>query len=664
LTAILGLLLLLAGSLWAGLSLYLVALAVAAWLPPRANPVLSAPPSSRLVVIVPAHNEEELIARCVRSLQAQDYPDSLYRILVIADNCIDRTAEVASLAGADVMIRTSPLDSRGKGQALRWCMDSILSNPTPPDAIVVVDADSECDPGMLAGLEARFALGAQVVQADYSLAIEPGSRRSELVAAAFLLFHRVRFSGRARLGMAANLVGNGMLFGRSVLQQHPWSAFTGTEDLEYSLQLRLAGVRPTFAPSARVIGPGSATRSGEVRQRLRWEGGRFHAVRFYLWPLVRTALGRRDPGLLDAALDLATPPLSLLCLVMVAGAAASAGAVALHAAPAYALVPWLVGLVSILAFVSIGLLAAGAPARTWRALAGTPMFLAWKAATYLKLARGFDARLWERTDRAGEARPAARQRIELAGVPIDAVDLRTALSRVYDAIGSGRMYQVSTINLDFVVRAQSDPDVRRIFQRSDLNIADGQPLVWLSRILGSSIPERVAGSDLVPALMERAAARGARVFLLGGEGGVVDLAAERLQHLHPDLIIAGTYQPPRARIEDMDNNAILALIAGARPDVLLVALGHPKQERWIDLHREALPPMITIGVGCVLDIIAGKSRRAPRWMQRVGLEWLYRLIQEPGRLFGRYARDAAWLVPITLRTLGSRLAAGRVAEAS
>ena len=292
------------------------------------------------------------------------------------------------------------------------------------------------------------------------------------------------------------------------------------------------------------------------------------------------------------------------------------------------------------------------------------MFLGWKAATYLRLARGFDPGLWERTDRSGEARALPPQRIELGGVPIDSVDAQTALSRVCNAIGSGRIFQVSTINLDFLVRAQTDPEVRRIFHESDLNVADGQPIVWLSRLLGARIPERVAGADLVPALIEQAAARAARVFLLGGEGGVVDLAAERLHQLHPALIVAGTYEPPRAPIDEMDNAAILALINQARPDVLLVALGHPKQERWIDLHRDSLPPMVTIGVGCVLDIIAGKSKRAPGWMQKAGLEWLYRLAQEPTRLLARYATDAAWLVPIALRTLGSRLTARRTAEAS
>src|SRR5579872_5325524 len=134
-------------------------------------------------------------------------------------------------------------------------------------------------PGFLRALEAELAAGSQVVQADYSLVAEGGGPRTELVAAGFLLFHRVRFGGRARLGMAANLVGNGMLFGSDVLTAHPWSALTGEEDLEYSMDLRLAGVRPRFAAGARIEGTPAVGANGAMRQRLRWEGGRFNVVK-------------------------------------------------------------------------------------------------------------------------------------------------------------------------------------------------------------------------------------------------------------------------------------------------------------------------------------------------------------------------------------------------
>jgi N-acetylglucosaminyldiphosphoundecaprenol N-acetyl-beta-D-mannosaminyltransferase len=219
------------------------------------------------------------------------------------------------------------------------------------------------------------------------------------------------------------------------------------------------------------------------------------------------------------------------------------------------------------------------------------------------------------------------------------------------------LFQVSTINLDFLVRSQRDPEVRRVFRRTDLNLADGTPVVWLGRLLGAAMPGRVAGADFVPELVRALAGRGARLFLLGGEGGVAEAAGRRMVELNPDLVLAGTYEPPRARVEEMDNAEILARIAAAAPDVLLVAFGHPKQERWIDLHRDDLHVSVAIGVGCVLDLTAGRSRRAPRWMQAAGLEWFYRLAQEPTRLLGRYVTDAAWLLPIAAGAIRTRFAA-------
>jgi exopolysaccharide biosynthesis WecB/TagA/CpsF family protein len=606
-------------------------------------------------VLVPAHDEEQLIARCVGSLLDQSYPRSLYRLIVIADNCSDATATNAAGAGAEVMVRDQP-DAQGKGQALRWAMDRLLAAPNAPDAVVVVDADSIAERDLLAALERELAAGHPVVQADYTVIVDAASPRSAIIAAGFLLFHRVRFSGRARLGMAANLVGNGMLFGRSILESHPWDAFTGVEDLEYSIRLRLAGVRPRFAAAAHVAGPGPSSKAGVDRQRMRWEGGRFHVARTWLWTLLATAAHRREPRLLDAALDLATPPLGLLVMVTAAGTLLTTIAVVTHLAPQWALVPWAVGAVAIPVYVLVGLRAAGAPPEVWRALLGVPVFLLWKVSTYTRLLRGFDSARWDRSDRSMEAQPA--RRVDVAGVPVDTVSAAEAISRLSSALAGTKLFQVSTINLDFLVRAQIDPEVRSIFRRSDMNIPDGAPVVWLGRLLGADVRGRVAGADLVPALLAEAAKVGGRVFLLGGEGGVAAEAGARLERLHPGLVVAGTYEPPRAAVEDMNNTEILARIDEAKANLLLVAFGHPKQERWIDQHRELLPVSVAIGVGCVFDLIAGRSRRAPRWMQAAGLEWAYRLAREPRRLLGRYLTDAMWLVPITLAALRTRVASG------
>ena len=647
-----GFLLVGAGLLPATLSLYLLVLAVASfgYRPPGRRETKR----SRLVVLVPAHNEDELIARCVRSLQTQTYPAALYRIVVVADNCSDATAMRASAEGAEVMERTAP-NARGKGQALAWAIDQALASPDAPDAFVVVDADSVADAGLLAALEAELSAGADAAQAEYLVLDEHTSTRSELVSAGFLLFHRVRFSGRAALGMPAFLVGNGMLFSSALLRRHPWRAFSAVEDLEHSIDLRLAGVRPAFTSAARVLGPLPSQRGAATAQRLRWEGGRWHVVRQRLLELLRAAIARRDPWLVDAAMDLAVPPLGLLLMVSAAGLAISGLGIVSGLAPQLAALPWLVAIAATAGFVGLGLASAGAPRSTYRALLSVPIFLAWKLEAYLKLLRGFDAHRWDRSDRSEVAPPAAPRRIEIAGVEIDPVNMDGALDRLRQALAGRELFQVATINLDFLVRAQTSSQIRDIFRRTSLNLADGAPLVWLGRLLGHRVPARVAGADLVPLLMCEAARMKAGVFLFGGEGGVAEVAAARLSDSCPGLRIAGWYEPPRASIDEMDSEAILQRVADSGARILLVALGHPKQELWIDRHRDRLDVSIAIGVGCVFDLLAGRTKRAPSWMQYSGLEWLFRLALDPTRLFGRYASDASWLLVLATRTMLQRL---------
>jgi exopolysaccharide biosynthesis WecB/TagA/CpsF family protein len=654
LSDLIALLLASAGTVTAAFAVYLVTLALASLFRQDASPGV-ADPTHRLVVLVPAHDEELSIERTVASLLGQDYPPDLWRVVVIADNCTDRTAERAAASGASVMVREEP-DNRGKGQALHWAIESLLTAGTGFDAVVVVDADSVVDRRFLRELENQLRLGHQVVQADYTLRTEPDRPRTNIVAAGFLLFHRVRFGGRRRLGMPANLVGNGMLFSREMLIAHGWSAFSGVEDLEFSIDLRLAGVAPRFAPEAHVEGSAAASRGGAFRQRLRWEGGRFHVMRSRLGLLLSEIVVKRDLRLLDIAIDLATPPLALLVMITGAGLALSTAVVRLGLAATWAMLPWAVALAGIAAFVVIGLISARAPRSVWVALALAPLFVADKFAAYLRLTRGFDPQRWDRSDRRGEA-PGA-QRLNIAGVPVDAVDMESALDRICAAIGGRSVFQVSTINLDFVVRARTDARVWNILRRSDLNLADGAPVLWLARLLGAELPSRVAGADLVPALAHRLATVGARLFLLGGENGTAEKAAAKLLEANPTLQIGGCFQPPRCALEDMPVDEILARIAHAHADVILVALGHPKQERWIDLNRDKLAASVAIGVGCVFDLLAGQSRRAPIWMQALGLEWAFRLAQEPRRLLRRYVTDAAWLIPITALVVRERMSGG------
>lgn len=387
--------------------LYLLLLALASFRRPGAAVEPADPP--RLAVLVPAHDEEELVGRCVASLTEQDYPADHRRVVVIADNCHDGTAAAAARAGAEVLERH---DERlpGKGRALRWAMDRLMAEDNPPDGVVVVDADSVADRCLLSRLAAALADGCDAAQAEYLVLADDASTRSRLVAAAFLLFHRVRLGGRAALGLPASLVGNGMLFSRRLLATVPWNAFTGVEDLEYTLNLRLAGVRPRFVGEATVRGPVPRGYRGMRGQRLRWEGGRWHVVRSRLLPLVRHALCR-DPRLLDAVVDLAVPPLGLLAMGTLAGFTLAAAAVALHVATAWSLSPWLLSMAALIAFVLIGLRSAGAPAPLWLALLESPRFLAWKALTYARIATGFDPHRWERSERSSPTVAPADERL-------------------------------------------------------------------------------------------------------------------------------------------------------------------------------------------------------------------------------------------------------------
>ena len=235
--------------------------------------------------------------------------------------------------------------------------------------------------------------------------------------------------------------------------------------------------------------------------------------------------------------------------------------------------------------------------------------------------------------------------VAIIGVPFDNVTLAETIDRIRAMIASGRPHYVVTANMDFLVQALGDVELRRILLEADLVLCDGTPLVWASRWLGNPLRERVAGADLVPVLIREAARHGHRVFLLGAGAGVAAIAAERLTREHPSLIIAGHYSPPFNPLLEMDHEEAMGRIREARPDVLLVSFGCPKQEKWISMHYRSLGVPVVIGVGAALDFLADRVRRAPPWMQRGGLEWGYRLMQEPRRLFRRYARDLVGFAP-------------------
>ncbi len=240
----------------------------------------------------------------------------------------------------------------------------------------------------------------------------------------------------------------------------------------------------------------------------------------------------------------------------------------------------------------------------------------------------------------------------LFGVPIDdltmveTLDLIEALIR--DGRNSGRTHQIATVNVDFLVNALADPAVRGMLQHADVNLADGKPVVWGARMAGMPLRERVAGADLVPELATRAATAGMRVHLFGSAAGVAERACALLVGQHPGARITAASGPFVRDVVDMPGS-VLDEIAEIDPDVLCVALGNPKQERFIQAHRERLGTPVMIGIGGSLDMLVGDRRRAPKWAQNTGFEWVFRALQEPGRLGRRYAHDGVVFGPSLAR---------------
>lgn len=241
--------------------------------------------------------------------------------------------------------------------------------------------------------------------------------------------------------------------------------------------------------------------------------------------------------------------------------------------------------------------------------------------------------------------------IAILGVSFDPMTLASAIDRIETMVETRRAHYVVTPNVDFLVQAQHDEQLHQILLNADLVLCDGKPLVWASQWLGNALPGRVAGSDLVPMLLQRATERGWKIFLLGGAEGVAAEAAQRIAAAYPTLRAVGHYSPPHRPLAAMNHAEIVARVQAANPDIVLVCFGCPKQEKWIFQNYRAAGVPVMIGAGGTVDFLAGRLRRAPQWMRRTGTESVFRLLQEPRRLFKRYAGDLVKFVPALLAQL-------------
>jgi N-acetylglucosaminyldiphosphoundecaprenol N-acetyl-beta-D-mannosaminyltransferase len=230
------------------------------------------------------------------------------------------------------------------------------------------------------------------------------------------------------------------------------------------------------------------------------------------------------------------------------------------------------------------------------------------------------------------------------GLPLSPLTFDQALDRIDGLVAAGRPSFFITANLNYAMLADADPRLRALNDRAAFVLADGMPLVWWSRLGPRPLPERVAGSDLIYGMCDRAARHGHRVYLLGAAPGVADDAAAKLVEKYPGLKVVGVECPPYRKLSAAEERAQVERIRAARPDLLFVAFGQPKGELWIADRLDDLGVPVCVQVGATLDFVAGRVRRSPKWMQKTGLEWVYRMLQEPRRLAGRYLDNVAFLV--------------------
>lgn len=218
--------------------------------------------------------------------------------------------------------------------------------------------------------------------------------------------------------------------------------------------------------------------------------------------------------------------------------------------------------------------------------------------------------------------------VNILGVNVDAVTMAEAVAHVTAAMDVRANVMIATANAEMIMRATHDEELRDILNAAALVVPDGAGTVWAARHLGHAMPERVAGYDLAQELLRRAPAEGRRIYFFGAAPGVAEKAKEKAEQLYPGIEIVGVRN---GFFSPADNAAIIAEIRAARPDLLLVALGVPKQEKWIAAHLAALDVPAAIGVGGTLDVMAGVMKRAPYWMQKAKLEWLFRGLMQPKR---------------------------------
>ena len=246
-----------------------------------------------------------------------------------------------------------------------------------------------------------------------------------------------------------------------------------------------------------------------------------------------------------------------------------------------------------------------------------------------------------------------RETVDVLGLPVTRITMDEVIDEIDSMIVKGKPEYLITANLNFAMLVNEISRLGEAVDQAAMVLADGMPLVWASKLTDTPLPERVTGSDLVPAICERASQKGHRIFLVGGAPGAAEKAAEKMVAQYPGLEIVGIEVPPFRPLTKQENDELVARIRAANADILLVAFGQPKGDIWILENYRELGVPVSIQVGATINFMAGEVSRAPRWVAKSGLEWLHRLILEPRRLGGRYARNALFLAGVVLEACGS-----------